>query len=140
MNNYILKEINTLHTIPNYKFTGYYWVSDQDKPVMLFDEVFPKDKFEKGINPFCIEALLYSETEQVSIHIQHTGHYLIHAYDLKQLAGLEVVEKTYLPHKLENVEKVKFKQVWEEVPLYVSGDESMPTLKPSALIFSGFNY
>jgi len=140
MNNYILKEINSILNIPDFKFTGYYWVSDKDKPEVLFDEVFPKVKFEKGVNPFCIEALLYSESEQVSIHIQHTGHYLVNAFDLKQLEGLEVEEKTYLPHKLENVGKVKFKQVWEEVLFHVGADETMPTLKPLALIFSGFKF
>lgn len=138
MKNYLIQDIKIIHKIPPFKFSGYYWVSDQDKPVMLFEEVFPKEKFQEGTNPFCIEALLYSEAEQVSIHVKHTGIYLVHAYDLKQLAGLEVEEKSYLPHKLDLVKKVLFKQVWEEEPLEQGSD--MMTLKPTALIFSGFKY
>lgn len=138
MKKYIIQEIKAIQNIPDYKFSGYYWVSDQDKPEMLFEEIFPKDKFDEGANPFCIEALLFSESEQVSIHTQHTGSYLVHAFDLKQLVGLEIEEKSYLPHKLDQIQKVTFKQVWEEEPLE-QGSEMM-TLKPTALIFSGFNF
>lgn len=138
MKNYVIQNLNSIHKIPNYKFSGYYWQSHQVKPEMLFDQVFPKEKFQDGANPFCIEALLYSEAEQISVHIQHTGIYLVHAYDLKQLAELEVEEKSYLPHKLDQVKKVLFKQVWEEEPLEQGSD--MMTLKPTALIFSGFKY
>jgi CRISPR type III-associated protein (TIGR04423 family) len=138
MKNYVVQDINAIHNIPNYKFSGYYWQSDREKPEMLFEQVFPKEKFQDGANPFCIEALLYSEAEQVSVHIQYTGIYLVHAYDHKKLTGLEVEEKSYLPHKLDQVQKVTFRQVWEEEPLEQGSD--MMTLKPSALIFSGFKY
>lgn len=138
MKNYIIQEIKSIQDIPDYKFTGYYWQSDRDSPEMLNEEVFPKEKFQVGGNPFCVEALLYSKSEQVSIHMLHTGEYLVHAYNLLLVGQLEVVDKSYIPHKLDKVEKVLFKQVWEEEDLVVSTEESMPTLKPSALIFVGF--
>jgi|GEM_PF-5851664 len=138
MKNYIIQEIKSIQDIPDYNFTGYYWQSDRDTPKMLNEGVFPKEKFQVGGNPFCVEALLYSQSEQVSIHIQHTGEYLVNGYDLRQVDQLEVVPKSYLPHKLDKVEKVLFKQVWEEEDLVVNSEESMPTLKPSALIFVGF--
>jgi CRISPR type III-associated protein (TIGR04423 family) len=138
MKNYIIQEIKSIQDIPDYKFTGYYWQSDRDSPEMLNEGVFPKEKFQVGGNPFCVEALLYSKSEKVSIHIQHTGEYLVHAYNLLLVDQLEVVDKSYIPNKLDKVEKVLFKQVWEEEDLVVNSEESMPTLKPSALIFVGF--
>ena len=140
MKNYILSEIKEISQIPDYKFTGYYWMSDKDMPEMLFEKPFPKDQILASINPFCIEALLYSKEKGISIHIQHTGHYQVTAFDHQTLQGMETVEKKYIPHKLEQVKKVVFKQVWEEEPLEVDESTHFPTLKPTALIFSGFNY
>ena len=140
MKNYIIDKIKDISQIPDYKFTGYYWWSDCDKPEMLFEETFPKDKILASLNPFCVEALLYSKEEGVSVHIQHTGEYQVTAFDHQELDKLEIVTKEYIPHKLEQVQKVIFKQVWEESPLEVDESTSFPTLKPTALIFSGFKY
>ncbi|MGM0944692.1 MAG: TIGR04423 family type III CRISPR-associated protein [Bacteroidota bacterium] len=140
MKNYIIDNIKEISQIPDYKFTGYYWMSDKDKPVILFEESFPKSEMLKSLNPFCVEALLFSKEKKISIHIQHTGQYLVTAYDHQELDKLETVPKEYIPHKLEQVQKVIFKQVWEEMPLEVDESTSFPSLKPTALIFSGFNY
>lgn len=140
MKNYIIDKIKDISQIPDYKFTGYYWWSNSDKPEMLFEETLAKNKILASLNPFCVEALLYSKEEEISIHIQHTGQYLVTAYDHKELDKLETVTKEYIPHKLEQVKKVIFKQIWEEEPLSVDETTSFPTLKPTALIFSGFKY
>lgn len=140
MKNYIIDNIKEISQIPDWKFTGYYWMSNKDKPVMLFEETFPKEKILASINPFCVEALLYSKEKGISIHIQHTGQYQVTAFDHQELDKVETVLKEYIPHKLEQVKKVIFKQVWEEAPMEVDESTSFPTLKPSALIFSGFNY
>lgn len=140
MKNYILKEIKEINTIPEHKFTGYYWMSDKDKPEMLFEQEFPKEKILKSINPFCIESLLYSAEKNISIHIQHTGQYMVTAFNHEGLKDLEIISKEYIPHKLEQVKKVLFKQVWEEESYQVDDETNFPTLKPSALIFSGFKY
>ncbi|TFV94468.1 TIGR04423 family type III CRISPR-associated protein [Algoriphagus kandeliae] len=140
MEKYIIDKIKDISQIPDYKFTGYYWWSNSDKPEMLFEEALPKEKILASVNPFCVEALLYSKTEGISIHIQHTGKYLVTAFDLKKLDKLDTVQKEYIPHKLDQVKKVIFTQVWEEVLLEVDETTSFPSLKPTALIFSGFNY
>lgn len=140
MKNFIIQEIKKLGQIPDYKFTGYYWMSHADAPVVLLEQTFPKDEILATNNPFCIEALLYSVEKGVSIHVQHTGKYLVTAFNHKALEGQETVIKEYIPHKLDRVNKVLFKQIWEEEPLEVDDTVSFPTLKPSALIFSGFKY
>ncbi|MCH7411423.1 TIGR04423 family type III CRISPR-associated protein [Belliella sp. DSM 111904] len=140
MKNYIIDNIKEISQIPDHKFSGYYWLSDSDKPEMLFEEALPKNKILASINPFCVEALLYSKEEGISIHIQHTGQYQVTAFDHQELDKLEIVPKEYIPHKLEQVQKVIFKQVWEEVQLEVDESTSFPTLKPTSLIFSGFKY
>lgn len=140
MKNYIIKEIKEINKIPDYKFTGYYWMSHKDKPDMLFEENFPKEMILQSINPFCVEVFLYSTEKKISIHIQHTGVYMVTAFDHEALKDLEVIPKEYIPHKLEQVEKVIFKQVWEEESYQVDEETIFPTLKPSALIFSGFKY
>ena len=140
MKSYILSEINEISQLPDYKFTGYYWMSDKDTPKVLFEEIFPKDQILASINPFCIEALLYSKEKGLSIHIQHTGQYQVAAFDHQALQGIETKKKEYLPHKLEQVKKVVFTQVWEEEALEVDESTHFPTLKPTALIFSGFKY
>lgn len=140
MKKYIIKEIKEISEIPDYKFTGYYWMSNKDTPDMLFEEKFPKEMILESINPFCVEALLYSAGKNISIHIQHTGEYLVTAFDHELLKYLEVITKEYIPHKLEQVKKVLFKQVWEEESSKVDSETNFPTLKPSALIFSGFKY
>lgn len=140
MKSYILSEINEISQIPDFKFTGYYWWSDSETPEMLFEQSFPKDQILTSINPFCVEALLYSKEKGVSIHIQHTGHYQVTAFDNQALQGMETKKKEYIPHKLEQVKKVLFTQVWEEVQLEVDELTHFPTLKPTALIFSGFKY
>lgn len=140
MKSYILSEIKEISQIPDSKFTGYYWLSDSEKPEMLFEQPFPKGRILESINPFCVEALLYSKEDGLSIHIQHTGHYQVTAFSHQGLMGMETLLKEYIPHKLEKVKKVLFMQVWEEEPLGVDESTHFPTLKPSALIFSGFNY
>jgi CRISPR type III-associated protein (TIGR04423 family) len=140
MKNYIKKEIKKISEIPDYKFMGYYWMSHKDKPDMLFEKNFPKEMILQSINPFCVEALLYSSEKNISIHIQHTGVYMVTAFDHDLLKDLEVITKEYIPHKLEQVEKVLFKQVWEEESSQVESEPNFPTLKPSALIFSGFKF
>jgi CRISPR type III-associated protein (TIGR04423 family) len=140
MKNYIIDNIKEISQIPDHKFSGYYWLSDSDKPEMLFEEALPKDKILASLNPFCIEALLYSKEKGISIHIQHTGRFQVTAFDHNKLYGIQTVLKKYIPHKLESVKKVLFTQVWEEESLEVDESTSFTTLKPTALIFSGFNY
>ena len=128
--------MNKLSEIKNRKYTGYIWMSDAKKPKMLNDEVF--DFTSIDVNPFIIEALLYNKEEKISLTIRHTGEYHIKEIDLNNLpdnAKLEDVE--YLPHRLESVNKVCFKQLW--LPEADENCEKFEVLKMKALVFVGFD-
>jgi len=128
----------TKHTkltdIPNLNYEGYIWKSDQSNPEVYNNETIEFNKIE--LNPFIIEGLLYCKANNISVHIQHTGEYLIHVYDLNSVSENEKVEKRYLPHRLDGIEKVKFTQVWS--PKKDELCEGMEVLKLKATIFCGF--
>lgn len=127
--------MNNLSEIKNRKYSGYIWMSNAKQPKMLYSEEF--DFSTIGINPFIIEGLLYNEEENISITISHTGKYHIHEFDLNDLPeGAELEDIEYLPHRLNGVDKVCFKQLW--VPEKDENCENWPVLKMKALIFTGF--
>lgn len=128
-------KLNSLTEIPHYKYEGYLWLSDKTEPKVLKDEEFNSNEIKQ--NPFIIEGLLWAKKERVSIHIRHTGRYLIHKYEVNTPDSSKDV-KQYLAHKIEGIEKLKFKQLWEpeKDPLC----EGMEVLKMKALVFTGFVY
>ncbi|MDO9154290.1 MAG: TIGR04423 family type III CRISPR-associated protein [Paludibacter sp.] len=125
---------NKLTDIPNYSYEGYIWMSDKNKPTVLNNGSFDFSKI--SINPFIIEGLLYSKKENISIHIQHTGEYQIFEYHLNDYTPDSFVEKEYLPHRLENVSKVKFKQIW--LPEQDENCVGMEVLILKSIVFCGF--
>ncbi len=131
------KTYNLLTEIPDLSYEGYVWLSDAANPIVLNNEKYAFDKVE--INPFIIEALLYNAERNTSIHIQHTGDYQIAEYNLTAIKNTAAVleDKEYLPHRLDGVKNLKFKQVWtEEVDKLC---EDMTVLKLRAIVFCGFN-
>lgn len=126
-----------LSNINNRTFEGYIWLSDQEKPILLRNETFDFSKYEEGANPFIVEALLYNNNN--SVHIQHTGRYVVKEFDFKHLENKGAVfeDVKFLPHRLDSVNKVKFKQLW--LPEEDADCENMPVLKMKALIFTGFD-
>ena len=129
-----MKQLNELNNI---EFEGYVWLSDQEEPKILNNQTFDFSKYEEGSNPFIIEALLYNKETRKSVHIMHTGKYHISEYDLKKYTDKNFVDVQYLPHRLEGVNKVCFKQLW--VPENDENCENMPVLKMQALVFTGFD-
>lgn len=132
-----VKTYNKITDIPKRKYQGYIWFSDKTKPLVLLE----KEDFDfssiKTQNPFIVEALLYSEEGNQSIMIKHTDKYIIKEYNLSELTrGTEVVEKEYLPHRLEGVNKLKFTQIWVEAEDPFC--EKMETLQLKATVFTGF--
>lgn len=131
--------MKNISEIKKRKYEGYVWMSDEKTPKVLYG----KEEYDFASiatqNPFVIEALLWSEKDNISVHVRHTGKYHIHEYELNELSkidGVELVEKSFLPHRLEKVERVKFKQLWLPEP-----DENcikIPVLTMKALIFTGF--
>lgn len=122
------------------KYEGYYWVSDETNPRILKEDSlfsFPSVYDSIMANPFVIEAMLYDKEQEVSVMVRHTGRYHIQLFDLKKMpVGSEFVEKKYLPHRLDGIEKVCFKQWW--LPETKNGE--FPVLTMQALIFTGFLY
>src|SRR5690606_39642464 len=71
-----------LSEIPSLKFQGYVWISDQEEPEVLHNE--PYDFSNDSETNFIVEALLYNEEKDISIHINHFGDYNIVSYSLDQ--------------------------------------------------------
>lgn len=132
-----ITKINSLAEIPLAHYTGYIWMSNQDKPETIHNDNF--DFTIIGMNPFIVEALLFDEENQISIHITHDGANDIMTYDLKQLKndGFEFEYKKYLPHRLgDKVDKVHFAQLWKDEPDALCEGMIVNTLK--ATVFCGF--
>ena len=129
-----VRKIDMLTEIPAFKYEGYVWMSDAKEPKVLNHESFDFESIKT--NPFVIEALLYSPDEEVSIHVQHTGDYQIYAYSLKEFSQSEIYEKEYLSHRLEDVSRLKFKQLW--LPNTDTNCEGMEVLTLKAIVFCGF--
>ena len=127
--------MNKLSDIKNRKYTGYIWKSDDKRPLVLINEEY--DFSLVKTNPFIIEALLYSEQDKISLTIKHTGRYHINEIPLNKLEeGAELQDRAYLPHRLNGVEKVCFKQLW--LPEIDENCNKLPVLKMNALVFTGF--
>jgi CRISPR type III-associated protein (TIGR04423 family) len=126
----------SLSEIPSASYDGYIWMSNEDKPKLL-NKVDFSDR-NLTLNPFIVEGLLFDEENNKSIHITHDGDYTITVFDINKFTKptFEVVEKKYLPHRLDGVNKVCFKQIWMEKAEENSAD--FPVLKLQATIFSGF--
>lgn len=133
-----MKPKTNIKDIPTRKYEGYIWLSNEENPIILPEEEFDFSSVKENDNPFIVEALLYfkDDNEEVSIIIKHTGKYHIHEIDLKKYSDENFVDVKYLPHRLGNVEKVNFKQLW--LPKPDENCEGMEVLQMKALVFTGF--
>jgi len=131
------KIINKLSEIPDLKFTGYIWYSNNAKPKILENEKANFSNFDK--NQFIIEANLFAENENISINIKHIdGKYYISIIELNNIPeNAEIIEKVYLANPtVSKTEKLIFKQCWQE---FVDENcENMKVLKPTWTAFTGF--
>ena len=128
-------KINNISDINAQNYEGYVWLSNADKPIILPKEEFDFSKYSEQNNPFIIEALLWDKKSK-SITIRHTGKYHINEFDLSKYSDENLVDVQYLPHRLDRVEKVNFKQLW--LPEEDENCEGMEVLKMKALVFTGF--
>lgn len=133
--------LDSLASIPEGNYEGYYWVSDAPKPMKIQagDSLASLKSVQK--NPFIIEALLYDRQTQLSIHIQHTGRQQITCYDWKQfnesnLASDYSDQVTYVSQKIDGIEGVQFSRIWKKEPDALCANREV--LKMHALVFSGF--
>lgn len=119
------------------KYQGYIWMSDDTQPKLYHNEKIDKTLFESK-NPFVIEAQLYDEDNMLSYSMKTVdGKLLINKYEVKEddFNSEDVKELSFVPNRMEKVEKLKFLQYWTpEKDDYCNGKE---VLQPSALVFTG---
>jgi CRISPR type III-associated protein (TIGR04423 family) len=133
-----MKKINIADFPKTLLFTGYYWLSDQQKPVQLSEQIFDIQLLE--YQPYVVEGRLYSKENDLSIHI----HFIDGKYDIFQMnwrekpTEWETINSTYLAHDLDKVNEIKVTEVW--IPTNDPNCENMEVLQPAFLGFKGFNY
>lgn len=133
-----MKKINISDFPKTLLFTGYYWLSDQQKPIQLSEQVFDIQLLE--YQPYVVEGRLYSKENDLSIHI----HFIDGKYDIFQMnwrekpTEWETINSTYLAHDLDKVNEIKVTEVW--IPANDPNCENMEVLQPAFLGFKGFNY
>jgi len=133
-----MKKINIADFPKTLLFTGYYWLSDQQKPVQLSEQIFDIQLLE--YQPYVVEGRLYSKENDLSIHI----HFIDGKYDIFQMnwrekpTEWETINSTYLAHDLDKVNEIKVTEVW--IPTNDPNCENMEVLQPAFLAFKGFNY
>jgi CRISPR type III-associated protein (TIGR04423 family) len=133
-----MKKINIADFPKTLLFTGYYWLSDQQKPVQLSEQIFDIQLLE--YHPYVVEGRLYSKENDLSIHI----HFIDGKYDIFQMnwrekpTEWETINSTYLAHDLDKVNEIKVTEVW--IPTNDPNCENMEVLQPAFLGFKGFNY
>ena len=128
-----VKIYKDLKSIPNVKFEGYFWLSDEKEPKMAEDFDFSSI----DTNPFLQEALLFCKEKNISVMIRHTGEYQITEFDFNKLPGNAVLEtKEYFSHRIVEAKKLSFKQLW--IPEPDENCEGMEVLTLKAHIFTCF--
>jgi CRISPR type III-associated protein (TIGR04423 family) len=133
-----MKKINIADFPKTLLFTGYYWLSDQQKPIQLSEQIFDIQLLE--YQPYVVEGRLYSKENDLSIHIQ----FIDGKYDIFQMnwrkkpTEWETINSTYLAHDLDKVNEIKVTEVW--IPANDPNCENMEVLQPAFLGFKGFNY
>lgn len=133
-----MKKINIADFPKTLLFTGYYWLSVQQKPIQLSEQIFDVQLLE--YHPYVVEGRLYCKENDLSIHI----HFIDGKYDIFQMnwrekpTEWETINSTYLAHDLDKVNEIKVTEVW--IPANDPNCENMEVLQPAFLGFKGFNY
>ena len=125
MNKY--KKIS-IEEIPSGNYEGYYWFSDESKPVVIRNKDIDKSIFKKL--PFVVEANFYSKQEDISIQVKNIdGDYHVAMIDVKDTEA-----KKYVGHDIGC--DFLLVEAWEDKkdPLL----ENMTTKVPTWAAFKGF--
>lgn len=123
-----------MKTLETAIYTGYLWYSDQQQP-----EVYNNEEtaftFDEQKNPFVVEG--YLTDGQTSYSIKYIGgKYHINEYTLSHLENVVYDDIVIYTHRMENVQKMKFRQYWRPVSDELC--EGMEVLQPAELVFVGF--
>jgi CRISPR type III-associated protein (TIGR04423 family) len=116
-------------------YVGYIWLSNSSKPIT---SDFDLSAYNDNSNPFVVEGQLYSETKQLSYSIKYVdGKHIVSEYDLKNMLR-EYDEKKFIPHRIDGVSKILFRQYWEPEKDKDDLCAGMSVLVPAAFVFVGF--
>lgn len=135
------------NNIPDIEYVGYYWMSDKTEPKVIGDtKDHPTEKLpeklwkclkDPAMNPFVIEAQLYSPTEKLSIGIKYVdgGYIISRCEEPKDIPSDCVTLKRYVSNRMGG-RRLLFRQYWEEKPDTLC--DGMDVLQPAAMAFIGF--
>lgn len=127
----------SLQEIPTDKLLeGYIWWSDKSEPeIFLNTKAFTTPT--EGANPFIIEGNFWNKISETSYLIRFIdGEYLVYKFEFKDVDKKNITELDYLPHRMPEVEKLKFKEVWIDQPDI--NCLNFNVLKPAFIAFVGF--
>lgn len=131
-----MKKISINEIDYSLQYEGYYWYSNDPKPVIVKGETINKDIFKQL--PFIIEGNLWNSVNSISISIKNIdGAYQVYQANLKDLPKDQCAEEEYIAHDLEGISKISMLQYWEEG----QPDEllaGMTTIIPAWQAFKGF--
>ena len=128
--------------LPGKNYEGYLWWSDQQKPDVYNNQpiVSQSDKPVwpgSATNPFIIEGNLWDKTDETSYLIRFIdGEYMVYKFELKGIPDDRITRHNYLPNRMPGVNKLLFKEVWEEQSDEFCDD--FKVLKPAFIAFVGF--
>lgn len=124
------------------KYSGYVWMSDSNKPIVLHNEEYSLEIADDA-NPFVIEAQLYSSKDNVSVSVKYVdGKYIVKEYEnvSPESKSDTITFKEYVANPRIGNDALLFLQYWEEKeddnvnPLRCD----MKELRPGKLVFVGF--
>lgn len=122
--------------IPQGKYTGYIWMSDETTCKVFNNQDFKNILPDKIDNPYIAEGFLRDDKWSYSIKFLN-GKYYFNKFNLKELKGMKYERHEYLPSfKNEKVKKICFNEYWR--PEKDERCNGFETLKPAEFVFVGF--
>ena len=152
------KIINIMDIPKDLNYEGYLWMSDSKLPTVFANANLESQKLNTSVqdksikfneiddasNPFIIEGQLFCKDTNKSYSVKYIdGKHIVVEYDLNKKPEKWVSDKkdkTFIPHRIEGVSKLKFSQFWKPVIDIDNLCERMAVLQPAALVFVGFEY
>ncbi len=138
--------METINKIPSGIYDGYYWLSDENEPVVFEKSALPSvlSDLDALCNPFIIEGRLFNTSSGDSLSINYVdGAYVVKKYKVsgedikiaKAKKSDSIVLKRYVANRMPG-KKLTFLQYWKEVKDSLCA--GMPVLQPADMIFIGF--
>lgn len=121
------------------KYEGYYWMSNSTTPVVLHEETLPGD-FGNRLNPFIVEAWLYSKEEMLSFHVRNAGNIII--IDKQTITEKDLTNKdnTITIYASERMGEVLLRFLILRTPVPDKQCLGMETLEVNGCAFVGFEH